>query len=265
MTENIRNEFPDYDSIEDVQQKFFLEELPSRENGRYLYRKRGLQEEAGAAVLFQCNGRIIAAAILTAAQRFEDPTEDGYAGCLYFNVESIRVFDPVGPGVLHEIWPEFRRFNQVRQNLEPNGYPEFERQLTGLRSPQTLPPTLEATDFAPPPNRVYAREYRILRDTELARRVKRLHRFECQLCGHTIELPNRRRYAESHHIQPLGQPHNGPDVIENIICVCPNHHAELDYGVSRILLPTLRRSDGHAVDSKYIDYHNCTIYKPTNI
>ena len=68
----------------------------------------------------------------------------------------------------------------------------------------------------------------------------------------------------AHHIQPLGQPHNGPDVIGNIICVCPNHHAELDYGVSSLLLPSLRHSTGHNIDAKYTDYHNQIILKSAN-
>lgn len=131
--------------------------------------------------------------------------------------------------------------------------------------PTPSPNTQEATDLAFPPDRVQAHVYRILRDTELALRVKYLYRFECQICGHTIELSNGKRYAESHHIQPLGQPHNGPDVIGNILCVCPNHHAELDYGVSEILLSTLSRSEEHPIDQKYIDYHNLKIHNSTKM
>jgi hypothetical protein len=97
---------------------------------------------------------------------------------------------------------------------------------------------------------------RIVRDTELARQVKVLHDFECQICGHTIQLPDGSRYAESHHIQPLGEPHNGPDVAENILCVCPNHHAELDYCVKSISIPSLRVAGGHQLDKEYVDYHN---------
>jgi len=37
--------------------------------------------------------------------------------------------------------------------------------------------------------------------------------------------------AEVVGMEPLGTPHNGPDVYENIVCVCPNHHVLLDYGV----------------------------------
>jgi HNH endonuclease len=130
---------------------------------------------------------------------------------------------------------------------------------------QIPPPTPPATDLADaPPERIQTTTYRVLRDTELARRVKVIHEFKCQLCGHTIELPDGSRYAEAHHIQPLGEPHNGPDVIGNILCLCPNHHAELDYRVSAITIARLRRSDAHPIDPRYVDYHNRLIQEPGN-
>jgi HNH endonuclease len=119
------------------------------------------------------------------------------------------------------------------------------------------PATPEACDLAdPPPDRVSTQVYRILRDTELARRVKLLHEHRCQICGHTIRLPDGSFYAEAHHIQPLGKPHNGRDVMGNILCVCPNHHAELDYAVIAIDLSKLRRADGHQVEISFVQYHN---------
>lgn len=124
------------------------------------------------------------------------------------------------------------------------------------------PKTQQASDIADAPaERATTTTYRILRDTELARRVKLIHSFECQLCGHTIHLPDGSRYAEAHHVRPLGRPHNGPDTIANIICVCPNHHAELDYGVASLDLTSLRRLDDHTIDGKYVDYHNSHIHK----
>ena len=38
------------------------------------------------------------------------------------------------------------------------------------------------------------------------------------------------RYAEGHHLHPLGSAYDGPDVRGNILVVCPTHHAEFDYG-----------------------------------
>lgn len=112
------------------------------------------------------------------------------------------------------------------------------------------------------PERVETTTYRILRDTELARQVKMLHDYKCQICGRTIELHDGSFYAEAHHIQPLGTPHNGPDKKGNIICVCPNHHAELDYGVIPLLTLDLNKSSCHIIDEQYMNYHDHEIYKP---
>jgi len=103
-------------------------------------------------------------------------------------------------------------------------------------------------------------EYRILRDTKIARKVKELHKYRCQLCGQAIQLGNGRLYAEAHHIQHLGSPHCGPDIPSNIICVCPNHHVRLDYGAIRLEVPQLRTCPEHVVEDRYIQYHNANIY-----
>ena len=105
--------------------------------------------------------------------------------------------------------------------------------------------------------------YRILRDTNLARQIKQLHRFKCQICGEFIPLPSGDRYAEAHHIKPLGQPHNGPDIAENIIVLCPNHHVMLDYGVIQMSLTEIRDHPKHRIDSEYVDYHNKIILNST--
>jgi HNH endonuclease len=118
-----------------------------------------------------------------------------------------------------------------------------------------------AIDIAEPPVRQETTTYRIIRDSILARRVKQMHKYECQLCGHTIQLPDGARYAEAHHVRPLGDPHNGPDHIENIICLCPNHHAELDYGVRALDTVEIRSVQGHSIDNKYINYHNVVVWK----
>ena len=123
--------------------------------------------------------------------------------------------------------------------------------------PRVEPPAPPvAVDIGVPPGRVEITTHRIIRDTLLARRVKQLHNFECQLCGHTIHLFDGSRYAEAHHVQPLGEPHNGPDVLENIVCLCPNHHVELDYGTKSLALTDLRAVQGHTLAEVYIKYHN---------
>ena len=126
--------------------------------------------------------------------------------------------------------------------------------------PSVLPPvTPTAVDINVPVERVEMTAYRVLRDSVLARTVKAMHNYECQICGLTIDLPTGGRYAEAHHIKQLGKPHDGPDHIGNILCLCPNHHAELDYGVRRLDLQSLRSAKNHVVDPQFIEYHNLNV------
>ena len=102
---------------------------------------------------------------------------------------------------------------------------------------------------------------RIVRDSLLARNVKKLHNNKCQLCASTLILFGGESYAEAHHIKPLGSVHHGPDVSANIICVCPNCHAQLDYGAIKLSKTTLRLIPEHHIEDEYISYHNIKIYK----
>ncbi|MFJ8920314.1 YDG/SRA domain-containing protein [Streptomyces sp. NPDC102415] len=72
---------------------------------------------------------------------------------------------------------------------------------------------------------------RIIRDTAVSRRVKRLHDYTCQICGLAVSVgQNGERYAEGAHIHALGGPEGGPDVDGNVLCLCPNCHVRLDRG-----------------------------------
>jgi hypothetical protein len=120
--------------------------------------------------------------------------------------------------------------------------------------------TIQPIDIDPP-SRVVATTYRILRDTAVARKLKADHEYRCQICDTTIRLPDGTRYAEVHHLRPLGSPHDGPDVRENMVVLCPNHHAMCDYRVIRLSAQRLRPIAGHLVDPKFIAYHNHRVRK----
>lgn len=98
--------------------------------------------------------------------------------------------------------------------------------------------------------------YRILRDTALARRIKADNNYKCQICGERILLSKGNPYAETHHIKPLGSPHNGPDHTDNIACLCPNCHVKMDYGVIEINQKIFVN-----VHPEFIQYHNEVIRK----
>lgn len=71
---------------------------------------------------------------------------------------------------------------------------------------------------------------RRIRDSAIARSVKNLYADRCQVCFEAVPFHGGRTYAEGAHIRPLGRPHLGPDTMSNVLCLCPNHHAQLDGG-----------------------------------
>lgn len=106
--------------------------------------------------------------------------------------------------------------------------------------------------------------------------LKKLYNNTCQICGQKLEIGNNKFYSEVHHIQPLGY-HNGPDIIENAIVLCPNHHTLFDKGAITIdinkktvihfnknnILNGKKITLNHSIDIKYINYHNKYIFIPS--
>jgi putative restriction endonuclease len=112
---------------------------------------------------------------------------------------------------------------------------------------------------------------RTVRDTAVGRWVKEIHGYRCQVCGEALKTPSG-VYAEAAHLRPLGRPHNGPDVAENILCLCPNHHVQIDKGYLgltddlRILGlddKPLRVVDDHDIGLAHVQFHRAHIYEPT--
>ena len=127
----------------------------------------------------------------------------------------------------------------------------------GLRS--SIAPTPKAEDLLggdESPERTREEVYRILRDTATARALKSSYDHVCQLCGSTIVLPNGMRYSEAHHVRPLGRPHSGPDVKGNILCLCPNCHVKMDYGVVRVDVTLLKIHPKHGLRDDCVAWHN---------
>lgn len=87
------------------------------------------------------------------------------------------------------------------------------------------------------------------------------------MCGTRIESPSG-PYAEAAHIKPLGRPDDGPDVEENMLCLCPNHHKLLDSGgvvvdedwnilhlVENKNVGTLARKPKHKLTQQFLEWH----------
>jgi hypothetical protein len=90
-------------------------------------------------VLFQFQGAVVASAEFEEAGVFEKPkigdTGLVYHGALYFRPSTICVFDPFDSDMMDQVWFEFKRFNQVKQSLNPQRYKRFLRLRRNVRTP----------------------------------------------------------------------------------------------------------------------------------
>ncbi len=115
-----------------------------------------------------------------------------------------------------------------------------------------------------------------LRNAELAATLKELYESKCMFCDSQIcvSISPERYYVQAAHIRPLGRPHNGPDIPENMIVLCPNCHIQFDAGILSISLrsPTeltinsetanhalhgkvVRTRGTHKLDAQYVEWH----------
>ena len=70
----------------------------------------------------------------------------------------------------------------------------------------------------------------------------------CQFCGERLGIGGDKYYAEAAHIKGLGEPHNGPDKVGNMLVLCPNHHLQFDRGVLRLI----RADKSYRIQSKTV-------------
>lgn len=114
-------------------------------------------------------------------------------------------------------WPENGR----------DGYQIVRFRLERIDEQQELQP---APRVAPDPEYATTTVTRRIRDSAMSRELKALYDFECQVCGVAVPGDDGRLYAEGAHVRPLGRPHLGHDIKTNLLCLCPNHHTQLDIG-----------------------------------
>lgn len=104
-----------------------------------------------------------------------------------------------------------------------------------VAKPQPVSPGADAdTDFEAQVRHTVTYE-RLRRDSKVVRTVKDLYGNTCQICQTRLVVsPGGEAYSEAAHIQALGRPHDGPDEVWNVLCLCPNCHALFDRGALQL-------------------------------
>ena len=129
---------------------------------------------------------------------------------------------------------------------------------------ENLSETLPA-DYVPT-ERSEATVKKINRNVKLREKIKSMYDYKCQVCGVRLEKPNG-AIAIGAHIKGLGEPHNGPDAIENMLCLCPNHHDQFDalsfyiepsnkeiVGLKDYIGKKLSVKSRHKIDTNFLKY-----------
>jgi len=108
-----------------------------------------------------------------------------------------------------------------------------------------------------------------VRNSKVTQWVKEVNDHRCQICGIRLDTEVG-PYAEGAHIRALGKPHDGPDQVDNVVCLCPNDHVLLDKGAiylddgnvyrtaTRTPIGALRTVASHVINWEYAAYHRET-------
>lgn len=130
---------------------------------------------------------------------------------------------------------DFSRYTGIILGAEGTLFDVLEDAVDGIlgdwpiNDPIFVPPgAAPPVDLVSPPDHVGHETVRAIRDTAGARELKELYRNECQVCGYALKDGAGRLHSEVHHIRPLHE--GGSDTRDNMVVLCPRHHAEFDYG-----------------------------------
>ena len=127
---------------------------------------------------------------------------------------------------------------------------------------QTLKPDYKRTE------RKSSSINKIKRNPKFPEYIKKLYEDKCQVCNVFLKT-HIGAISIGAHIKALGEPHNGPDQINNIICLCPNHSWQFDFfgfyidaetfeikGLEGYEGKKLTIKENHNIDKGFFKYHH---------
>ena len=111
--------------------------------------------------------------------------------------------------------------------------------------------------------------HKIVRSVKFREQIKEFYNNTCQVCNVFLKTPtDGLGISVAAHIKALGKPHNGPDIKENMLCLCPNHHAQFDsysfyidpenykiVGLDGFEGKHITRIKKHKIKAEYLEYH----------
>ncbi len=150
--------------------------------------------------------------------------------------------------------------NASGTTIPPTAVAELDRLWSlvkrGIAKPERVPVLRQIPGDLP--SRVRFETVRFVRNRSVADQVKGAYDCECQRCSKVVRVQNGARFAEAAHVRPLK--HKGSDTPNNVLCLCPNCHKELDCGGFQLRLASLQFRPGHRISQDNVDYYNRRIF-----
>lgn len=116
--------------------------------------------------------------------------------------------------------------------VEETKLSDFEKKVTHYR----LQKNLEEPSGVTEPAKKYSTTIQFSRDPKVKAWVLKEANGECENCGSktTFMITSGEQFFEVHHLKRLAD--GGSDTTTNAVCLCPNCHRELHYGINQVAL-----------------------------
>ncbi len=223
-------EFPNM-TYKEIQESFFLGALVNSKDGHYNFRSSGINTPSGTLILFQIDNSVIASAKLSKIVKHESPLEGIYNGAYVFDINSIRIFEPITAEEIRKIDPNFNSFSQVKQKLDSIKYDEFmaliDSKSNHILIPEEIPAEEAAKYIEGSKKQIVVNSYE--RNPKARQACIEIHGTRCIICDFDFGKVYGKDFAGKihvHHIKPLHEIDNEYEVDPemDMVPVCPNCH-----------------------------------------
>ncbi|PKM51961.1 MAG: hypothetical protein CVV02_04910 [Firmicutes bacterium HGW-Firmicutes-7] len=218
-------------SYKEIQDSFFLNSLIHEKDGHYNFRSSGINTPSGTFILFQIDNAVIASAKLIKIIKHDKPIDGIYNGAYVFDINSIRVFEPITSEEIRRIDQKFNNFSQVKQKLDSNKYEEIMALIDSKSNQVLIPeeiPAEEAEKYAEGSKKqIMVNAYE--RNPKARQACIEIHGTGCIICGFDFGEVYGGDFAGKihvHHIKPLADIDDEYEVDpeNDLVPVCPNCH-----------------------------------------
>lgn len=210
-----------------------MKELVNKKKGKYLFRSSGMNASKGALVLFQIDNKVIASANLVQVKKYKEPVDGVYKGAYYFDINTIKVFEPIVAKELSEIDESFVAFSQSKQKLDSSKQDQI---LSLINSKERIRIPEEVIETEPDKYIEGSKKQILVNAYEGNPKAReeciKIHGAKCAIC----EFDFGQIYGDKfdgkihvHHKIPLNEINDEYEVnpVNDLIPVCPNCHLVL--------------------------------------